>query len=82
MMRAWFATPTFEDEYLTFSFRVLHYTLLLLIGVAVIFLPFTSSPVQLVYIPAVVLLLGLCYVLLHTNHFRLAGGLFLGGLWS
>lgn len=81
-MRTWFAIPEFDDQYQTFTFRVLHYTLLLLIALVLIFLPFATSPAQLIFIPFILALLVLCYYLLHTHHYHLAGGLFLGGFWT
>ncbi len=80
-MQHWFALPQSDDEYLQFSARVLHYTLLILIGIALVFTPFASSPSQLLFIPILVLLLGGCYYLLHTWRFRLASILFVSGMW-
>jgi PAS domain S-box-containing protein len=80
-MRGWFAVPTVDGEYQNFAYRILHYTLLLLIGLAIIFLLFATSVVQLIFIPAVLALLGVCYYLLHSHRFYLARVLFLSGLW-
>lgn len=78
-----FLTPVIfpDDEYRTFTFRVLHYTLQMLITIGLVFTVFASSPTQLTFIPVLVLLLTICYYWLHTNRFQLASGAFLGGLW-
>lgn len=80
-MRHLFASPKRADEYETFAARVLHYTLLLLLGVAFIFAFFASSSSQLIFIPFVLALFGGCYYLLHKGHLQLASYIFLGGLW-
>jgi PAS domain S-box-containing protein len=81
-MRQWFALPQFENEYETFAARVLHHTLLLLMGVVVTFVFFVSSPAQLVFIPFILGVFGGCYYLLHTGRLRLASMIFVSGLWS
>ncbi len=81
MIRQWFALPQLQDEYETFAARVLHYTLLLLICIALSFVFFASSPSQLIFIPVIVGIFGGCYYLLHTRHFRLASLIFVSGLW-
>ncbi len=80
-MRKWFTIPNFEDPYQSFAFRVLHYTLLLLIGLLLIFPVFATSAAQLVFLPVALLVFGTCYYLLHTDRMKLAGSLFLGGFW-
>jgi len=82
MIRHWFALPQLEDEYATFAARVLHYTLLVLMCVAFLFVFFATSASQLIYIPIILMVFGVCYWLLHTKRFRLASLIFLGGLWS
>lgn len=81
MMRQWFVLPQRENEYETFAAHVLHYTLLVLLCVALSFVFFVSSPSQLIYIPVLVAILGGCYYLLHSGRFRLASLIFTGGLW-
>jgi PAS domain S-box-containing protein len=81
MMWKWFAPPRREDEYETFAARVLHYTLLLLMAVALLFVFFASSPMQLIFIPIVLIVFGGCYYLLHRGHFQLPGLIFLSGFW-
>lgn len=76
-----FTPPKRADEYETFAARVLHYTLLLLLGVASIFAFFVTSPSQLIFIPFVLALFGGCYYLLHKGRLQLASFIFLGGLW-
>jgi PAS domain S-box-containing protein len=80
-MRKWLTPPKFEDEYLSFAARVLHITLLLLIGMVLLFLLFATSPAQLIFIPFVLLVFGSSYYLLHIRRYRLASGIFLSGLW-
>src|SRR5215207_5531175 len=80
-MRHWFALPQREDEYETFAARVLHYTLLLLLCVTLLFPFFVSSPLQLIFIPTILGVFGGCYTLLHTGRFRLASLIFVSGLW-
>jgi PAS domain S-box-containing protein len=80
-MHRWFAVPVLDDEYQNFAYRVLHYALLLLMGLAAIFLLFTTSVVQVIFIPTVLALLAFCYYLLHSHRLYLASVLFLGGLW-
>ncbi len=81
MFKQWTALPLFEDEYDTFAARVLHYTLLVLICISLSFVFFASSPSQLILIPVVVAVFGGSYVLLHRGRFRLAGLIFVIGLW-
>ncbi len=81
MFRHWLARPQLDDEYETFAARVLHYTLLLLMGVALSFVFFASSPSQLIFIPVILAVFAGCYMLLHTRHFRLASLIFVSGLW-
>ncbi len=81
MIRHWFALPQLEDEYETFAARVLHYTLLFLMGVALSFVFFVTSSSQLIYIPAILAVFGVCYFLLHNRRFRLASLIFVSGLW-
>ncbi len=81
MFRHWLARPQLEDEYETFAARVLHYTLLLLMGVALSFVFFVSSPSQLIFIPVILAIFAGCYTLLHSRHFRLASLIFVSGLW-
>jgi two-component system phosphate regulon sensor histidine kinase PhoR len=80
-MRNWFAVPLRDNEYETFAARVLHYTLLLLFCVALLFVFFTSSLSQLIFIPVMLGILGGCYYLLHTGRFRLSSLIFLIGFW-
>src|SRR5690349_5883493 len=80
-MRTWFAPPRRDDEYEAFGAQVLHWTLLLLMAVALLFVFFASSPSQLTFIPVVIAVFGGCYALLHSGRFRLAGLIFLSGLW-
>ncbi|MCC7449447.1 MAG: PAS domain-containing protein [Anaerolineae bacterium] len=79
-MLRWFAPPTLKDEFESFAVRTLHYTLLLLIIVAAAFLIFATTAAQIVFIPIVLLLFGLCYYLTHTGHHQTAKVLFLSGL--
>ncbi len=81
MIKRWFALPQLEGEYETFAARVLHYTLLLLMGVAISFVFFAASLSQLIYIPAILIVFGACYFLLHSGRFVLASLLFVSGLW-
>ncbi|MEQ8677026.1 MAG: ATP-binding protein [Aggregatilineales bacterium] len=80
-MRRWFAQPQLADEYETFAARVLHYSLLVLMFIALLFIPFASSLVQLVFFPALLVVLGYCYYLLHSGHIRIASLGFVSGLW-
>ncbi|MBZ0278678.1 MAG: PAS domain S-box protein [Anaerolineae bacterium] len=80
-MRYWFAPPKRQDEYETFAALVLHYTLLLLMGVVGLFAFFASSPTQLIYIPVTLAVFGGCYALLHSGRLNLASLIFLSGLW-
>ena len=73
--------PQQEAEYETFAARVLHYTLLLLLCAALLFVPFASGTVQLIFIPVILSVLGVAYGLLHNGRFRLASLIFLTGLW-
>lgn len=82
MIHRWVALPLYQDDYKTFAARVLHYTLLLLLGVALLFALFATSPLQLIFIPIVVALVVGCYFLLHTGRFRLASTIFVSVLWS
>jgi L-asparagine transporter-like permease len=79
-MRRWLVPPHRDDDYETFAVRVLHYTLLLLIAVALVFLLFVSSAVQVIFIPILILMLGGSYYLLHRGRDRLASSIFLSGL--
>jgi len=81
-MRSFWTAPKLEDEYQTFGYRVLHYSLLLFIGIAVVSLIFSESSVQRIFTPTVILLFGASYLLLHTNRYKWASRLFLGGFWS
>src|SRR5215213_4799992 len=81
MIRHLFALPQREDEYETFAAQVLHFTLLLLIGIALSFVFSVTSPSQLIYIPAIVAIFAGCYYLLHKGHFRLASLIFVSGFW-
>jgi PAS domain S-box-containing protein len=81
MIRHWFARPQLEDEYATFAARVLHYTLLTLMCVTILFVFFVTSVSQLIYIPVILAVFGGCYVLLHRHRFRLASLIFTGGVW-
>lgn len=78
----WLAAPQFEDTYQMFAGRVLHFTLLLLLTLTLTATVFITSPVQLIFIPVLLVLLGGCLYLLHTGRLRLAGILFLSGLWG
>ncbi|MBC7814078.1 MAG: hypothetical protein H7175_23190, partial [Burkholderiales bacterium] len=80
-MRHWFAPPQRADEYETFAASVLHYTLLLLMSIALLFTFFVTSPSQLIFIPVVIGIFGGCYYLLHRGRFRLASLIFVSGLW-
>lgn len=73
--------PSGADDYQTFSMRVLHYTLLLLMALVGLATLFSTSPTQWIFLALFMIVLGLCYALLHTGRFRLASALFLGGLW-
>src|SRR5690606_27910986 len=77
-----FVPPQREAEYEPFAARVLHYTLLLLICAALVFIPFASGPVQLIFIPVLLGVLGVAYGLLHNGRFRLASLIFLSGFWA
>jgi len=81
MIKRWFALPQLKGEYETFAARVLHYTLFLLMGVALSFVFFATSLSQLIYIPAILAVFGACYFLLHSGRFGLASLLFVSGLW-
>lgn len=76
-------TPPFspEDEYQTFTSRVLHYTLLLLLFIGAIFPLFASSAAQVTFLPIMLFIVLSCFLLLHVNRFRLAGMIFLVGTW-
>ena len=80
-MRNWLAVPQLDGEYETFAARVLHYTLLLLMCVTVLFAFAASSPTQLIFIPVMLGILGGSYYLLHTGRFQRASLIFLSGLW-
>ncbi len=80
-MKRWLVPPQRGDEYETFAARVLHYTLLLLMAVALLYMGFISSAAQFIFIPLVLALFVTCYYLLHTGRFRLACIIFLSGLW-
>ncbi len=80
-IRAWLAVPAFDDDFQAFTFRVLHYALLILIAVAAGFPLFATSTAQLIFLPVLLFLLGGCYWLLHTGRQQLASILFLCGLW-
>jgi len=80
-MRNWFTPPQRADEYETFAASVLHYTLLLLMSIALLFTFFVTSPSQLIFIPVVIGIFGGCYYLLHIGRFRLASLIFVTGLW-
>ena len=80
-MRQWFSQPHLNDEYETFAARVLHYSLLVLIFIALMFLPFASSIVQLIFVPGLLVILGICYYLLHSGRIRIASMAFVSGLW-
>lgn len=77
----WLAVPRLDGEYETFAARVLHYTLLLLLCVTLLFIFVASSPIQLIFIPVMLGILAGCYYLLHTGRIRLASLIFLSGLW-
>ena len=81
MIRHWLSRPQFEDEYAAFAAQVLHYTLLLLMGVALLFVFFVTSSAQLLYIPVILGVFGGCYLLLHTRRLHLASLIFVSGLW-
>lgn len=71
-----------DDEYQTFAFRVLHYTLLLLIGIAAVLSLVSPSATQYIFLPALLLILLFCYFLMRVNRHQMAKVLFLAGLWS
>lgn len=81
-MHRWLSPPVYADEYLAFSGRILHYTLLLLLALSVIAFPFTSVTLQRVSVVGVMTLFGLCYVFSKTGRLRIASLIFLIGLWS
>ena len=80
-MRRWLAAPQAQNPYETFAAHALHYTLLLLLSVAIIFVFFTSSLSQLIFIPVMVGVVFVCYCLLHIGRLSLASMIFLSGLW-
>jgi PAS domain S-box-containing protein len=81
MIRHWLSRPQFDDEYASFAAQVLHYTLLVLMGVALLFVFFVTSAAQLIYIPLILVVFGGCYFLLHIRRLHLASLIFVGGLW-
>ena len=80
-MLHWLARPKRDDEYETFAAQVLHYTLLLLMTLALVFVFFASSPSQLIFIPVLVSVCGGAYYLLHTGRLRSASLIFVSGFW-
>ena len=80
-MLHWLSRPKRDDEYETFAAQVLHYTLLLLIVLALVFVFFASSPSQLIFIPVLVSVCGGAYYLLHIGRLRTASLIFVGGFW-
>ncbi len=73
--------PPAEDDYASFSASVLHYTLLILILIALIFLLFATSTAELIFMPVALVVLGGSYYLLHRGYFRIASLIFLVGVW-
>ncbi|MCA9916032.1 MAG: hypothetical protein KC496_21905, partial [Anaerolineae bacterium] len=80
-MQGWLYPPIVEDEYQSFSLRVLHYTLLLLLTILIIAVPFIQSPLGIVFTLASSLVIVSCYALLHWGFIRIGSVLFLFGLW-
>ncbi len=80
-MRTWLLPPRHPDPYQAFGMQVMHYTLLLFMGVAVSFVPFASSAQQLQFIPVIFMLTVLPFFILRTGGLTLAAAIFLGGLW-
>ncbi len=85
-LRRFLSPPVIPDnEYRTFSLRALHYTLLLFMGLLVVFPLFNSSIAELDFLPFIFFLtlcaLALTYYFLHTGRYRLASSLFIGGTW-
>lgn len=81
MLRQWFAPPQQNDEYESFAAQVLHYSILFLTGVGILSVFFVSSTWQLINIPVFLVLMGICYSLLHKGRLYQASLLFVGGLW-
>ncbi len=81
MRRKFPSPPMGADEYQTFAMGVLHYTLLILIGLVLLATFFLTSAVQWVFIPVFLSLLVSCLILLHHGRYPLASALFLGGVW-
>ena len=80
-MCRWLNAPRGENAYQTFSMRVLHYTLLLLLLLTISFIPFANANTRERFLLMGIILFGVCYGLLHTGRFRAASTLFLVGLW-
>lgn len=80
-MRRWLVPPKRQDDYETFAAGVLYYTLLILLGVALIFALFVTSVSQLIFIPAMIGVLASGLYLLRRGRLRLASVIFVGGFW-
>ncbi|MBC8097876.1 MAG: PAS domain S-box protein [Armatimonadetes bacterium] len=80
-MQHWLRVPHRTDAYEAFGAGVLHYALLVLLCATLLFSLFVSSPVQIIFIPLMLAILGGCYVLLHTGRLRAASTIFVGGFW-
>ncbi len=80
-MRRWLVPPKRQDDYETFAAGVLHYTLLILLGVVLIFALFVTSVSQLVFIPAILGIFVSGLYVLHRGRLRLASMIFVGGFW-
>lgn len=80
-MRRWFVPPHFDDEYNRFAAGALHYTLLLILGLAAVSLLLLETWTQRLFIPIVWLLMVPCYVLLRRKRLHAAALLFTSNIW-
>ncbi len=80
-MKHWLFPPQAEERYDEFAQSVLHYTLLLLLAIVVISLPFVMSPIAATFSLSTLALLLISYILLHTGRAWLANIIFLVGVW-
>jgi len=81
MVSRWLSPPKSEKLYQDFAYKVLHYSLLLMIVIILVIIPFQQTPARLLFGILTFLMLLSCFILLQNKRERLAAITFLVGCW-